>query len=101
MKHTSEPNVRDSEIVIRDCDSLEVKNAHLNLSRLGAIVRRYVPNQYGISSSPLHRGLPTDRLVAEWWLKSPRVVALTSGGTLPKQDIRRKIAVPLEATKHG
>src|ERR1039458_832770 len=56
-------------------DPLELKNAYLNLERLGAIARRYVPNQYGISSSPLHRGLPTDRLVAEWWLESPRVVA--------------------------
>src|ERR1041385_6901912 len=56
-------------------DPLEWKNAIFNLDRLGAIARRYVPNQYGISSSPLHRGLPTDRLVAEWWLDSPRVLA--------------------------
>ncbi len=54
-------------------DPLEIKNAHLNLHRLGAIVRRYEPNFYGSSSSRLQGGLPTDRLVAEWWMDAPRV----------------------------
>ncbi len=49
-------------------DPLEIKNAYLNLERLGAIARRYNINQYGITSSPLQGFLPTDRLVAEWWL---------------------------------
>jgi predicted GNAT superfamily acetyltransferase len=56
-------------------DPLELKNAHFNLERLGAIVRRYARNQYGLSSSPLHGGLPTDRCVAEWWIRKPRVKA--------------------------
>jgi predicted GNAT superfamily acetyltransferase len=54
-------------------DPLELKNAFFNIERLGAIVRRYVHNQYGATSSPLHGGLPTDRCVAEWWLRAPRV----------------------------
>lgn len=54
-------------------DPLQLKNAHFNISRLGAIVRRYIPNLYGRTSSPLHAGLPTDRLVAEWWVRSKRV----------------------------
>jgi predicted GNAT superfamily acetyltransferase len=54
-------------------DPLEIKNAHLNIVRLGAIVRRYIRNFYGTSTSPLQGGLPTDRLVAEWWLNSKRV----------------------------
>jgi predicted GNAT superfamily acetyltransferase len=54
-------------------DPLEIKNAHLNIVRLGAIARRYMPNFYGPSTSPLQGGLPTDRLVAEWWLRSARV----------------------------
>ncbi len=54
-------------------DPLEIKNAYLNIERLGAIARRYSVNQYGITSSPLQGGLPSDRLVAEWWLKSKRV----------------------------
>jgi predicted GNAT superfamily acetyltransferase len=51
-------------------DPLEIKNAYFNIEKLGAIARRYSVNQYGISSSPLQGGLPTDRLIAEWWLKS-------------------------------
>jgi predicted GNAT superfamily acetyltransferase len=54
-------------------DPLEIKNAHLNIARLGAIARRYMPDFYGPSTSPLQGGLPTDRLVAEWWLRSARV----------------------------
>jgi predicted GNAT superfamily acetyltransferase len=54
-------------------DPLEIKNSYFNIEGLGAIARRYAVNQYGISSSPLQGGLPTDRLVAEWWLNSPRV----------------------------
>ena len=51
-------------------DPLEIKNAYFNMERLGAIVRRYVLNQYGTTSSHLHGGLPTDRCTAEWWLDS-------------------------------
>ncbi len=54
-------------------DPLEIKNAHLNIARLGAIARRYLPDFYGHSTSVLQGGLPTDRLVAEWWLNSARV----------------------------
>jgi len=60
-------------------DPLEMRNAHFNLNRLGAISRRYLPNLYGITSSPLHRGLATDRLLAEWHLDSPRVMAALNG----------------------
>jgi predicted GNAT superfamily acetyltransferase len=56
-------------------DPLELKNAHFNLNRLGAICRRYIPDLYGVTTSPLHRGIATDRLVAEWQLDSARVVA--------------------------
>jgi predicted GNAT superfamily acetyltransferase len=54
-------------------DPLEIKNAFFNIERLGAIVRRFVLNQYGTTSSPLNAGLPTDRCTAEWWLQSDRV----------------------------
>jgi predicted GNAT superfamily acetyltransferase len=56
-------------------DPLEVRNAHFNLNRLGAIVRTYIPNFYGITTSPLHNNLPTDRLLAEWQLDSRRTIA--------------------------
>jgi predicted GNAT superfamily acetyltransferase len=64
---------RGFELMEWTFDPLEIKNAYLNIERLGAICRRYQPNFYGPSSSPLQGGLPTDRLYAEWWLRSPRV----------------------------
>ena len=60
-------------------DPLEQRNAYFNLNRLGAICRQYIPNLYGFTTSPLHRGLPTDRLLAEWHLHSARVVAAIGG----------------------
>jgi predicted GNAT superfamily acetyltransferase len=57
-------------------DPLQIRNAHFNISRLGAIVRHYLPDLYGRTSSPLHGNLPTDRLVAEWWIASQRVEAV-------------------------
>ena len=54
-------------------DPLQAVNAHLNLSKLGAVAREYHLDVYGDSSSPLHQETPTDRFIAEWWLKSERV----------------------------
>jgi len=75
-------------------DPLEIKNAHLNIARLGAIARRYLPNNYGDSSSPLQGGLPTDRLVAEWWLKSKRVTDLLANGKYEVPQTLIGIQVP-------
>ncbi len=78
-------------------DPLELRNAHFNLNRLGAISRHYEPNLYGLTTSPLHRGLATDRLLAEWRLDSPRVIAAIGG---KNRDARRsaearvKVEVP-------
>ena len=70
-------------------DPLELKNAFFNIERLGAIVRRYSENQYGLTASPLHGGLPTDRCVAEWWLDSDRVRRAIDGERLAHQPVER------------
>ena len=54
-------------------DPLVARNAHLNLSRLGAIARTYRRDLYGQSASPLHAGIGTDRLLAEWEMSGERV----------------------------
>jgi predicted GNAT superfamily acetyltransferase len=85
-------------------DPLEIKNSFLNIHRLGAIVRRYTPNFYGVSSSRLQGGLPTDRLHAEWWMQSERVEAIVSGVSAAKPNaeqmnpkiIQETITVPFE-----
>ena len=76
-------------------DPLELKNAHFNLNRLGAICRRYVSNLYGITTSPLHRGIPTDRLIAEWFLDSPRVVAAINDLAPEQAEAPARIEMPL------
>jgi predicted GNAT superfamily acetyltransferase len=52
---------------------MQAMNAHFNFAKLGVMVDEYEPNVYGDSSSPLHRGNPTDRFVAEWWVRTPHV----------------------------
>lgn len=74
-------------------DPMETKNAYFNIERLGAVVRRYTPDFYGPSTSPLHGPLPTDRLHAEWWLKSERVQALMAGQDMPDCSIQETITV--------
>jgi len=82
-------------------DPLETRNANFNLNHLGAICRQYRPNLYGVTTSPLHRGLPTDRLVAEWILDSPRVIAATAVGNVEPPMDAAHVALPadLEARK--
>jgi predicted GNAT superfamily acetyltransferase len=87
---------RGFELIEWTFDPLEIKNAHLNLERLGAIARRYNINQYGGSSSPLQGGLPTDRLVAEWWLRSRRVGELLQSGARPEFKVECALSVPAE-----
>jgi len=64
-------------------DPLELKNAYFNIEKLGAIVRLYCVNHYGITTSKLQAGLPTDRLFAEWWIQSPRVKKLLGNEVCP------------------
>jgi len=75
-------------------DPLELKNAHFNLMRLGAIARRFIPNCYGVTKSALHSGLPTDRLVVEWWLDSERVQSLLAGTALPVNGPVERLPLP-------
>jgi len=75
-------------------DPLEIKNAYLNINRLGVVVHSYTPNFYGVFSSRLQAGLPTDRLHAEWWMDSPRVQATLNGGPVPLPAIQETIFVP-------
>jgi predicted GNAT superfamily acetyltransferase len=54
-------------------DPLQALNAHLNFVKLGTVAREYHLDAYPGSTSTLHAGTATDRLVAEWWLRSDRV----------------------------
>lgn len=86
---------RSIDLIEWTFDPLELKNAYFNMERLGAIVRRYVLNQYGTTSSHLHGGLPTDRCIAEWWLASERVKSILAGQRdAARPAIEARIGVP-------
>ena len=75
-------------------DPLQLRNAHFNLARLGAVARRYIPNLYGRTSSRLHAGLPTDRLVTEWWIQSTRVADILSGKSVTCSSSGVRVSLP-------
>ena len=88
---------RGIDLVEWTFDPLEVRNARINLELLGAICRTYLLNVYGVSSSRLHGGLPTDRLVAEWHLNSARVKSRLGSTPAPPthSDGMASLEIPL------
>lgn len=92
---------RGIRLVAWTFDPLEARNAHFNLNRLGAISRKYLPNLYGVTTSPLHWGLATDRLWAEWHLDSARVIAAVKEAASDEwrvagADVNARIELPVE-----
>ncbi len=54
-------------------DPLQRGNSRLNLGKLGVVIRTYVRSYYGEMLDEVNRGVPSDRVVAEWFLDSERV----------------------------
>src|SRR6185295_2009532 len=95
LKQREDALARSIDLIEWTFDPLELKNAFFNMERLGAIVRRYVRNQYGTTTSHLHGGLPTDRCVAEWRISSPRVNAILDGAPpVARPPVVERIAIP-------
>lgn len=91
--HALERNV---DLVGWTFDPLMSRNAYLNIVKLGAVVRRYYPNYYGnASTSVLHRGLDTDRLFVEWWVRADHVTE-TLAGRQRRDEPVAYIEVPME-----
>ena len=111
MHQKDEALARGIQLLEWTFDPLEIKNAYFNIGRLGAVVRRYVRNQYGTTSSPLTGGLPTDRCVAEWWITGSckrgavregvrlpaDIAAIRSGDPVRARAIQAELADQLEA----
>ncbi len=64
-------------------DPLQAMNAHLNFCKLGVVVEEYEENVYGASQSPLHKGNPTDRFVAEWRICEAHVARRLNAPAVP------------------
>jgi len=92
---------RGIDVVYWTFDPLESKNAHLNFSKLGIVVREYQENMYGETDSPLHRGIGTDRFVALWLLDTPRVRARMAGEESPPSLADLDAAVALGVDRSG
>lgn len=62
------------ELIEWTFDPMQAMNAHLNFAKLGGVVEEYAENFYGESTSALHRGTPTDRLIVSWRIAEPHVM---------------------------
>jgi predicted GNAT superfamily acetyltransferase len=80
-------------------DPLQARNAFLNFARLGVVARTYLPDVYGRTTSHLHGGLPTDRLLVEWELNSPRVHSVLAGEAYRPADDSVRLALPPAAER--
>ena len=81
-------------------DPLLSRNAHLNISRLGAVCNTYLRSEYGEMRDNLNAGLPTDRFQVDWWLNTERVerrLSLRSRLPLILDHYRTAEATMLEA----
>jgi predicted GNAT superfamily acetyltransferase len=96
LKQREEAQRAGIELIEWTFDPLEIRNAYFNVEKLGVVVRCFVPNNYGITSSRLHGGLPTDRLVAEWYVDSPRVRAIVDRGERVESRAEAAIEVPAQ-----
>lgn len=90
---------RGTDLIEWTFDPLEIKNAFFNIERLGAITRRYVHNQYGTTSSHLHGALPTDRLIAEWWIASDRVRSILGRQSFQRPLAQSVASVPIQIAR--
>ncbi|HUP45767.1 MAG TPA: GNAT family N-acetyltransferase [Thermoanaerobaculia bacterium] len=70
-------------------DPLQARNAHLNFNRFGVTSKRYLRDFYGDTTSPLHRGIGTDRLWVEWNLSE-------SSGLGPRGSETIRIEIPAD-----
>jgi predicted GNAT superfamily acetyltransferase len=77
---------RGIRLVTWTYDPLLVKNAALNLNRLGARAAVYVRDFYGPMGGIYH-GLPTDRFEVRWRLDSDEVVRAARGRSVLSADV--------------
>ncbi len=76
-------------------DPMQALNAHLNFVRLGVVVEEYGINMYGESTSRLHKGTPTDRFIAQWWIREPHVIQRIESTSLVPVRAEEAITAPI------
>ncbi len=81
---------RKQNVITWTFDPMQPLNAYFGLGKLGAWSASYHENFYGETTSQLHRGLPTDRFMAHWDLKSPHVEERLESGP-PRHDVHKHL----------
>ncbi|HXG94899.1 MAG TPA: hypothetical protein VNN73_21345 [Blastocatellia bacterium] len=83
-------------LIIWTFDPLQSRNAHLNINKLGAIIRRYEVNYYGEDLSSVFgaSGVPSDRVFAEWWVNSPHVKSVLAGNRPQPEEGAPSVEIP-------
>ncbi len=82
-------------LIVWTFDPLQSRNAHLNINKLGAVIRRYEVNHYGEGlSTVFDSGVPSDRVFAEWWVLSPHVESRRSGNSRDRVGQTRAVVIP-------
>jgi predicted GNAT superfamily acetyltransferase len=79
-------------------DPLVARNAHLNFNKLGVRATQYVRDMYGNGTSPLHRGIGTDRLIVAWPVAEAALAARRRemARNTDEHTASRRIEIPLD-----
>ena len=86
-------------LIIWTFDPLLSRNAHLNINKLGAIIRRYEVNYYSEGfSSVFDSNVPSDRIFAEWWVASLHVKSVLGGRRPSVDEARGSVEIPEDVT---
>ena len=81
-------------------DPLQSRNAHLNINKLGAVIRRYENNYYSEGlSNVFDAGVPSDRVFAEWWVSSPHVQSVLAGNKPSVEGQIKTVLIPEDVNK--
>ena len=81
-------------------DPLQSRNAHLNINKLGAVIRRYENNYYSEGlSNVFDTGVPSDRVFAEWWVSSPHVQSVLAGNKPSVEGQVKTVLIPEDINK--
>ncbi len=87
-------------LIIWTFDPLQSRNAHLNINKLGAIIRRYEVNYYGRGfSNVFDPQVPSDRIIAEWWVSSPHVESVLAGNRPNLEANAEAVVIPEDVSK--
>jgi predicted GNAT superfamily acetyltransferase len=82
-------------LIIWSFDPLQSRNAHFNINKLGAIIRHYKINYYGEGISTVFDAhLPSDRVIAEWWVKAPYVEKVLAGNRPRPETETARVEIP-------